>query len=81
MVAALMLQGVQVGPMLLKTQPAYLSGVFVSMVVTNVLMIFVAFGVALAFAKLMDIPYHFLGPLIILFASVGSSPLRATSRT
>jgi putative tricarboxylic transport membrane protein len=72
MVAALMLQGVQVGPMLLKTQPAYLSGVFVSMVVTNVLMIFVAFGVALAFAKLMDIPYHFLGPLIILFASVGS---------
>ena len=72
MVAALMLQGVQVGPMLLKTQPAYLSGTFVAMIITNVLMVGISIFVAKAFAQLMKIPYYFLGPLIILFAAIGS---------
>jgi putative tricarboxylic transport membrane protein len=72
MVAALMLQGVQIGPMLLKAQPTYLSSVFISMIVTNVIMIFISVVVAKMFAKLMKVPYHFLGPLIILFAAVGS---------
>ncbi|MDR3353599.1 MAG: tripartite tricarboxylate transporter permease [Synergistaceae bacterium] len=72
MVAALMLQGVQVGPLLLKSQPSYLSSVFLSMAVTNVLMVVIAVVVAKMFVKLMKIPYYFLGPLIILFAAVGS---------
>lgn len=72
MVAALMLQGVQVGPILLKAQPAYLSGTFVAMIVTNIMMVFIAIFVAKAFAQLMKIPYYFLGPLICLFAAVGS---------
>ncbi|MDR1481462.1 MAG: tripartite tricarboxylate transporter permease [Synergistaceae bacterium] len=72
MVAALMLQGVQVGPMLLKAQPTYLSSVFISMIVTNVMMVFISIAVAKMFSKLIKIPYYSLGPLIILFAAVGS---------
>ena len=72
MVAALMLQGVQVGPMLLRVQPAYLSSVFISMMLTNVIMIFIAISIAKIFSKLLKVPYHFLGPLIVLFAVVGS---------
>jgi len=72
MVAALMLQGVQVGPILLKAQPEFLSGTFVAMALTNIMMVFVSIFVAKAFAQLMKVPYYFLGPLIVLFAAVGS---------
>ncbi len=75
MMSALVLQGVQVGPMLIKTQPIYLSSVFASMMVTNILMVFAAMGVAKIFGKIINLPYSILGPIIILLASVGSFAL------
>lgn len=42
MMTALVIKGVQIGPMLVKTQPEYLASVFGSMLVTNIIMVIVA---------------------------------------
>ncbi len=72
MMSALVLKGVQLGPLLLVNQPEYLSATFVSMIVTNILMVIVAIGVAKIFAQILSIPYSFLGPIIIMLATIGS---------
>lgn len=72
MMSALVLKGVQLGPLLLINQPQYLSATFVSMIITNIVMVFVAIGIAKAFAKILSVPYSILGPVIIMLATIGS---------
>ncbi|MDD2447017.1 MAG: tripartite tricarboxylate transporter permease [Tissierellia bacterium] len=72
MMSALVLKGVQMGPLLIQNQPQYLSAVFVSMAVTNIIMVFVALVVAKVFSKILAIPYSILGVVIMLLATVGS---------
>jgi putative tricarboxylic transport membrane protein len=72
MMSALVLKGVQLGPLLLVNQPEYLSATFVTMIVTNIVMVFVAIGIAKVFAKILSIPYSVLGPVIIMLAMIGS---------
>lgn len=76
MMSALALQGVQMGPLLVRTQPDFLSSVFSSMILTNILMVIIAIGVAKVFAKILSIPYSFLGPAIIMLAAIGSYALK-----
>ncbi|MEA4960750.1 tripartite tricarboxylate transporter permease [Lutispora sp.] len=75
MMSALVLKGVQMGPMLLKRQPEFLSSVFASMIVTNIIMVIVAMGIATIFSKILAIPYSVLGTVIILLAAIGSFAL------
>ena len=72
MMSALTLKGVQLGPLLLTQQPTYLSATFMSMIVTNILMVVVAIAMAKVFAQILGIPYSFLGPIIIMLAIIGS---------
>lgn len=72
MMSALVLKGVQLGPLLLKNQPEYLSATFASMFVTNILMVVVAIFIARIFAKVLAVPYSYLGPIIIMLALIGS---------
>lgn len=72
MMSALVLKGVQLGPLLLVNQPQYLSATFASMVVTNILMVAVAIGIAKMFAQILAVPYSYLGPIIIMLAIIGS---------
>ncbi|MBR1485859.1 MAG: tripartite tricarboxylate transporter permease [Synergistaceae bacterium] len=72
MMSALVLKGVQLGPLLLVNQPEYLSATFASMVVTNILMVVVAIGIAKVFAQILAVPYSYLGPIIIMLAIIGS---------
>lgn len=72
MMSALVLKGVQLGPLLLRNQPEYLTATFASMVFTNIVMVIVAIGIAKVFAKILSIPYSFLGPLIVMLATIGS---------
>lgn len=76
MMSALVLKGVQMGPLLIKKQPEFLSGVFASMIVTNIIMVIVAIGIAKIFSKILAIPYSVLGTIIILLATVGSYALK-----
>lgn len=76
MMSALVMKGVQVGPLLLRTQPQYLSSVFASMMVTNILMVVVSIGIAKVFAKILAVPYDILGPVIIMLATIGAYALK-----
>ena len=76
MMSALVMKGVQMGPLLLQTQPEYMGSVFVSMMLTNVLMVIVSFAVAKVFGKILAIPYSVLGTVIILLATIGSFGLQ-----
>jgi putative tricarboxylic transport membrane protein len=70
------MKGVQMGPMLLQRQPEYMGSVFVSMMFTNIVMVFVSFAVAKVFGKVLSIPYSILGTLILLLATIGSYALQ-----
>lgn len=72
MMSALTLKGVQLGPLLLTNQPEYLSATFASMIVTNILMVIVAIGIAKVFAQILAIPYYYLGPIILMLAMIGT---------
>ncbi|WP_409966977.1 tripartite tricarboxylate transporter permease [Bengtsoniella intestinalis] len=72
MMTALVMQGVQIGPLLVTTQPEYVASVFGSMLVTNIVMVIVAMLVAQVFAKILAIPYSLLGPCIIMLATIGA---------
>ncbi|MBR1938482.1 MAG: tripartite tricarboxylate transporter permease [Spirochaetales bacterium] len=72
MMSALALKGVQMGPLLLVNQPEYLSATFITMIITNILMVIVAMGIAKVFAQILAIPYSYLGPIIIMLALIGS---------
>jgi putative tricarboxylic transport membrane protein len=79
MMSALVLKGVQVGPLLIKTQPQYLSSVFASMMVTNVIMVIIAVWIAKVFSKILKVPYSILGTTIIVLATVGSFALKGNT--
>ena len=72
MASALMLKGVQLGPLMLIKQPEYLSTTFFSMVIANILMVVVSILIARVFAKVLKVPYSYLGPVIIMLAAIGS---------
>lgn len=76
MMTALVIKGVQIGPLLIKTQPQYLASVFGSMLITNIVMVIVAMGVAKVFAKILAIPYTILGPVIVMLATIGAYALK-----
>lgn len=76
MMSALVLKGVQVGPLLVKTQPDYLASVFGSMLITNIIMVVVSLAIAKVFAKILAIPYSILGPVIIMLATIGAYALK-----
>ena len=75
MMSALTLKGVQLGPLLLTNQPEYLSATFASMIVTNILMVIVAIGIAKVFAQILAIPYSYLGPIIIMLVTPVVMPM------
>lgn len=72
MASALALKGVQMGPLLLKNQPEFLSATFITMIVTNILMVIIAIGIAKVFAQILAVPYSYLGPIILMLALIGS---------
>ena len=79
MMTALAIHGVQMGPLLLKAQPEYLSATFTAMVVANIAMIFVSFAIAKVFAQILRIPYHVLGTFILMLALVGCYAYQANT--
>jgi len=79
MMSALMIHGVQMGPMLLQRQPEYLHTVFAAIMFTNIFMIFVAVLIARGFAKILNIPYNILGTLILLLAGIGAFALAGST--
>ncbi len=72
MATALAMKGVTMGPLLLTTEPVYMYATFASMVFTNITMVLVSIAIAKVFAKVLAVPYHYLGTTIIILAALGS---------
>jgi len=76
MMGAVLVHGIQPGPLLFTKQPKQVFTLFAGMILANVLM--VAFGVlaAMCFATLMRVPAPILNTLIVVFCFIGAFALR-----
>ncbi len=72
MLTALAIKGVNMGPLLLVTQPLYMYTTFASMMVTNIIMVVISLYVAKGFAKILSVPYSMLGTIILMLCFLGA---------
>jgi len=72
MLGALMIHGVQIGPLLVKQHPNVFWGLIASMYIGNVILLILNLPLIRLWVMILKIPYVILFPLIILFCIVGS---------
>ncbi len=68
---ALMIHGIQPGPLLIKQHPDLFWGVVASMYIGNVMLLILNLPMIPLWVKILKIPYPVLFPLILLFCLVG----------
>jgi putative tricarboxylic transport membrane protein len=71
MLAAMMIHGVAPGPLLIQQQPQLFWGFIASMYVGNVVLLILNLPLVGIFVNLLRIPYAFLYPSILAFATLG----------
>ncbi|WP_085522724.1 tripartite tricarboxylate transporter permease [Tuberibacillus sp. Marseille-P3662] len=72
MLGALLIHGIQPGPLLMETQPILVYGIFISFFIATIFMLVVQiFGIKV-FLKINQIPQHYLIPTILLLCALGS---------
>lgn len=76
MLAAMMLHGVNPGPLLFLNDPTMIYTIFAAMILANILMIFAGIGVAQFFSTLMKTPPAVLGAFIIMLSIIGAFGVR-----
>ena len=76
MLAALMLKGVQPGPLLFTKDPTLIYAIFAAFLVGNVLMVGISILVAKFFGKLMSADASIIGAFIVVFSLVGAYAVR-----
>ncbi|WP_432256822.1 tripartite tricarboxylate transporter permease [Limimaricola sp. AA108-03] len=74
--AGLLTQGLQPGPMLFAEQGEFLGVIFAALLVANLLFLAVGLGGAPIFARITTIPVRILWPLVFLFSIVGAYAIR-----
>lgn len=72
LMGALIIQGVQPGPMFLSQHPDVFWGVIASMYVGNVILLILNLPLVGLWVQLLRVPYQVLFPIILLLAMVGS---------
>lgn len=72
MLAALVVAGVQPGPLLFSEHPALVWGAIASLFIANVVLIFLSIFMIPLFVKVSSIEYVYIFPVIILFAVIGA---------
>ena len=75
MIGALIMHGIQPGPMVMNEQPGLFWGVIVSMWIGNLFLLGLNLPLVGLWAKMISIPYHFLYPAIVLFCVIGAFSL------
>ena len=76
MLAAMMVHGVQPGPMLITTHPEVFWGVIMSMYVGNVMLLILNVPLIGLWVSVLRIPNHIFLPLILLMAVIGTYSVR-----
>jgi len=72
LLAALVLLGIRPGPMLMTQQSDLVWGLIASMLIGNVMLIFMNLPLAPAFAAVLRVPYDYLAPGILVISLVGA---------
>ncbi len=72
MIGALMIQGIQPGPSVIREQPALYWGVVASMWIGNLMLVIINLPLVGMWVSLLRIPYRLLFPAIILFCCIGA---------
>ncbi len=72
LLAALILLGIRPGPMLMTQQADLVWGLIASMLIGNVMLIFMNLPFAPAFAAVLRVPYDYLAPGILVVSLVGA---------
>ncbi len=75
MLGALTMQGIQPGPQVMTSKPELFWGLVASMFVGNVLLLVLNLPLVGLWARLTQVPYRWLFPAILVFASVGNYSL------
>ena len=76
LLGALILYGIQPGPLLFTEHPKLVWGLIASMYVGNVMLLILNLPLVPLFASMLRIPYRFLYPLILGFCAVGVYSVR-----
>ncbi len=71
MIGAMMVQGIMPGPMVMEKQPALFWGVVVSMWVGNAMLVIINLPLIGIWVRLLDVPYRYLFPSILLLCAIG----------
>jgi putative tricarboxylic transport membrane protein len=71
LLGALMIHGVQAGPLLMQKNPEIFWGVIASMYVGNIMLLILNLPLIGLWIRILKIPYRLLMPLILLFCLVG----------
>jgi len=72
LLGALMIHGVQPGPLLISQHPEIFWGTIVSMYLGNVMLLLLNLPLITLWVKLLKVPYRYLYPLILFFCIIGS---------
>jgi putative tricarboxylic transport membrane protein len=72
---ALVIYGLQPGPLLVKEHPDFFWGIIVSMYIGNVLLLVLNLPLIPLWVQVLKVPYPILFPIIILFCLIGSYSL------
>jgi len=76
MMGAVMIHGIQPGPLLFTKHSAEVYAIIAGMILANVVMIGLGFLAALSFATLMKVPAAVLNTFIVVFCFIGAYALR-----
>ncbi|HEY8347277.1 MAG TPA: tripartite tricarboxylate transporter permease [Symbiobacteriaceae bacterium] len=69
--AALLIQGLQPGPFLMAEHPDVFWGVIASMYIGNVILVALNLPLVGVWVQLLRVPFSILGPIVVLFTTVG----------
>ena len=72
LLGALMIHGLQPGPLLMSNAPDLFWGTIVSMYIGNAMLLVLNLPLIGLWVKVLKVPYYFLYPLIILFCLIGA---------
>ena len=76
MLAAMMVHGVQPGPMMMTEHPQVFWGVIASMLVGNVMLVILNVPLVSVWVSLLRVPNHIFLPVILMMASIGCYSVR-----
>jgi putative tricarboxylic transport membrane protein len=76
MIGALIVQGVQPGPLVITSQPQLFWGLIASMWVGNLLLVIINLPMIGIWVRLLRAPNHYLYPVILLFCAIGAYSLK-----